>query len=316
MNSLRPTLVIGAIFLLIFLSACTKNGCGKMENATANTESKQAPGQVDEFPSLSFVGLNAEQKKGIIKLFNDEICPCGCPKTFAQCLVDEDECKPGRLLAQWAADQLKSGAPERTLFQVLSEEINLGYMSKQIAINTEQAQQKGDKNAPITIVEFADFECPACKIAAKAIAALRKEKGKEIQLYFMHFPLSVHPQAEAAAVAAEAAGLQGKFWKMHDLLFDYEGPLSDKVLSDFANKIFGSNTEQRAKFETDRQDPKLLEKIRKQKDYAMNELRLMGTPSFFFNGRLYNLSLARDGFLLRIAMERARVGINCKPGQK
>ena len=314
----RTQFLLFSLVILCF-SSCTERGCSNQGNINAQTNGEEhakieQDQKISEFAGLNLAGLKAEQKNELIKLLNDEICPCGCPKTFAQCLVRKKECEPGQMLAQWAADQLKAGAPERTLLQVLSEEINNGYMSKQNAINTENAFHKGNKNAPITIVEFADFECPACKMAAKAMKKLLKDKGDEINLYFMHFPLTVHPQAEAAAVAAEAAGLQGKFWEMHDLLFEHEGPLTETVIEDLGKKLFKGK--ELARFNEDRKDTKLLDKVRANKEYAMTKLRLMSTPSFFFNGRLYNLSLAEDGFLLRIAMERARVGIDCQPNQK
>lgn len=310
------------LFLIFFglLGSCTRTGCSALKEKPANTVSNKSQTsltttEIKDFPNLNFTGLSDEQKNGFIKLLNDEICPCGCPKTFAQCILKEKECTPGTLLARWGIEQLKAGAPERMLFQVLSEEINTGYMARQISIKTEGAAHKGNASAPITIVEFADFECPACKIGARAISQLIKEKGDQIQLYFMHFPLSIHPQAEEAAIFAEAAGKQGKFWPMHDMLFAHEGPLTDDVLMSFAKKLF-PNKKNFEQFQKDRKDQSLLDKIKANKEYALNELRLIGTPSFFFNGRLYNLSLNEDGFSLRIAMEQARTGIRCEDNKE
>lgn len=310
MNSLRPTLIFGAIWILLSCS-CTQKGCREK----AEIESTQDEKKISAFPTLNFGGLNAQQKNSLIKLFNAENCLSGCNRTFAEGLVANKECVPSRLLAQWTINQLKAGAPELQLFEIFSEETNSGYMSKQATIDTGDAYFKGNDKARITIVEFADFECPACKIASKAMSSLIKEKGDEVKLYFMHFPLSGHEQAEPAAVAAEAAGRQGKFWEMHDLLFNFEGQLNSSVLDSLGKKIF-KTPEKYSQYIKDRADPVLLEKVRKNKQYAMKELKLMKTPSFYFNGRLYNLSLAEDGFLLRIAMENARTGIECESGQK
>src|SRR3954451_17000425 len=77
----------------------------------------------------------------------------------------------------------------------------------------------GPDHAPVTIVEYGDFECPTCKQAAPAVKLLLERFGGHVRAVFRHFPLDAHPHALAAAQAAECAGGQGRFWEMHDLLF-------------------------------------------------------------------------------------------------
>ena len=306
--AIKKLLLLG---LLAFLSgSCSKSSCQKEPLAPIKTEEdhKEETGIVS-FPGLNLSGLSPDQEKGLIKLFNDEVCPCACPKTFAQCINLAQGCQPGRILAQWSADQLKAGVPERLLFQGLSEEINSGYLADPLKVKLDGAYQKGPKNAAITIVEFADFECPACKVAFKAIKELLAD-SKDIQLYFMHFPLSAHPNAEKAAVAAEAAGKLGKFWDMHDELFSYQGALSEEVIHKLAQKIF--NKSQLKQFEQELNNQELLNKVRANREHAMTELKLLGTPTILFNARPYNLSLNKDGLMLRVAMEKARSSINCQ----
>jgi len=80
--------------------------------------------------------------------------------------------------------------------------------------------QRGPSDAWVTVVEFADFECPFCRDEEPIVARLEAAHGDDLRLVFKHLPLSgIHPDAEAAAVAAECAGQQGRFWEMHDLLF-------------------------------------------------------------------------------------------------
>jgi protein-disulfide isomerase len=80
--------------------------------------------------------------------------------------------------------------------------------------------QRGPSDAWVTVVEFADFECPFCRSEQPALADVEASYGADVRLVFKYFPLtSIHPLAQAAAVAAECAGQQGKFWEMHDLLF-------------------------------------------------------------------------------------------------
>jgi hypothetical protein len=307
MKRLRLTCCFALISALLLLN-CEKS-CSKKPATPATQIKEEAKNLITSFPELKLDGLNETQVKSLTKLLNEEICPCGCPKTFAACL-NISGCKPGVLLAQWTIDQLKEGAPEHYLYKAISEEINAGFLAEAKKITTLDAHRKGNPNAPIVIVEFADFECPACKMAAREMKEFLSENKDDVQIYFMHFPLNVHPHAEAAALAAEAAGKQGKFWDMHDLLFGYQGPLTENIITDFAKTMF--NTKQMAQFKKDLLDPALSQKVKAHKEYGQNELKLMGTPAFMWNGRPYNLSSSKDGYRLRLAMEKARAAITCQ----
>jgi protein-disulfide isomerase len=295
------------------LFACEKS-CGKKsealpeKNAQPNAHEGKRFG-VTSFNNLNLNGLASTQVASLTRLFNEEICPCGCPKTFAQCINMTSGCKPAQLLAQLAANQLKEGAPEHFLFKAISEEIGAGYLAPIKTIDTKNAQHKGRVDAPITIVEFADFECPSCKIASVEIKKLLKDNN-DVQIYFMHFPLSLHPNAERAAIAAEAAGKQGKFWEMHDLLFSHNGALTDAAIKDLAKTIFSKK--QMIQFDKDLTDPKIVEKIHAQREYGQKNMNLLGTPSFFINGRPYHLFSSVEAYKTRFAMEKARDEIKCQ----
>src|SRR6266568_856135 len=95
----------------------------------------------------------------------------------------------------------------------------------------------GPQTAKITLVEYGDFECPNCGQAYPAVKILRRHFGERVRFVFRHFPLrEVHPHAELAAEAAEAAGAQNKFWTMHDLLFENQLQLKAKSLRQYAVK--------------------------------------------------------------------------------
>ena len=96
----------------------------------------------------------------------------------------------------------------------------------------------GPADAPITIIEYGDYECPFCLNAVPVIKQVRKELGDRVRFVFRHFPQSsIHPHASAAAEAAEAAADQGKFWEMHQALFDHQKELADIDLSDVTDAI-------------------------------------------------------------------------------
>src|SRR5690242_7629732 len=93
----------------------------------------------------------------------------------------------------------------------------------------------GDPNASVTLAEYGDFECPYCGRAHFAIQEVLRRVGRDVRFVFRHFPLSaMHPHAVRAAEAAEAAGAQGKFWPMHDTLFENQGALDNQDLVAYA----------------------------------------------------------------------------------
>jgi protein-disulfide isomerase len=299
-------------FLVFVLIASCEKACRKKPDFPINTEIKVEKETVEalitSFPALNLAGLTENKVASFTRFLNEEICPCGCPKTFAQCLVTPG-CKPATLLANWAIAQLKNDVPEQILYKAISEEINLGYLASPIKLNYLNAYKKGSAQPKVTIVEFADFECPACRNAAHEMKEFLKAHN-DVELYFMHYPLSNHLHAELAAISSEAAGLQGKFWEMHDLLFEHQGPLTKEAIISIAQTIF--NKKQMAQFEKDLKNPALLQKIKLQKEYAHNDVKIMGTPSFLWNGRPFYLFSSKDAYLLRFKMEEARNEISCR----
>jgi len=96
----------------------------------------------------------------------------------------------------------------------------------------------GNPDAPVTVIEYGDFECPYCAAAAPVLRQLVEESDGRVRLVFRHFPLAgTHPHALTAALAAEAAGAQGAFWPMHDVLFARQDRLSDTALRAYAEEL-------------------------------------------------------------------------------
>lgn len=139
---------------------------------------------------------------------------------------------------------------------------------------------RGPVDAPVTLVEYGDFQCPYCAAAHPVVEAVRAEMGEEMRLVFRHFPLrTVHPRAEIAAEAAEAAGAQGRFWPMHDLLFDdniHLGP-NDLVARAEALEL------QIERFEAELSAHVHAERVHD--DFLSGVYSgVQGTPTFFING--------------------------------
>jgi protein-disulfide isomerase len=103
---------------------------------------------------------------------------------------------------------------------------------------SERDHALGPPRAAVTLVEYGDFECPYCAAATKAIAYLRRHLGDRMRFVFRHFPVTeLHPHAEGAALAAEAASAQGSFWQMHDLLFERQAALEGQDLERYVQEI-------------------------------------------------------------------------------
>ena len=134
---------------------------------------------------------------------------------------------------------------------------------------------QGPDGAPV-LIEYADFECPFCAALSLRLAGIR------LRRVFRHFPVrSSHPRAWAAATAAEAAGLQGRFWEMHDLLFADQGRLEDPHLWDRARRL-GLNLD---RFEADRRSEAVGDRVRR--DFTSGvRAGVVTTPALFARGRM------------------------------
>ena len=138
----------------------------------------------------------------------------------------------------------------------------------------------GSPAAAVTLVEYGDFECPYCGAAYPIVKQIQQNLGEQLCFVFRHFPLTqIHPHAERAAEAAEAAGAQGRFWEMHDLLFENQQSLDDRNLLRLA-KVLKLDIE---RFAHELVEGTYLERVRE--DF-MSGVRsgVNGTPTFFING--------------------------------
>ncbi|MCL4386765.1 DsbA family protein [Patescibacteria group bacterium] len=178
---------------------------------------------------------------------------------------------------------------------VSSKQQQTAVVTQQIKL-TANEHIKGDKNAKVIIVEFSDFQCPACKFYTPQADQILKDYNGKIKLVYKEFPLPGHPNAMLAAQAAEAAALQGKFWEMHDLLFqnqDTWGAQQDPKATfiSYAEKL-GLDTQ---KFTEDMGSKAVADKIKTDQDEG-NRVNLQWTPTFYVNNRLMTNSGKYEDF--------------------
>ena len=149
---------------------------------------------------------------------------------------------------------------------------------------TESAWATGSATPKATLVEFSDFECPACGAAFPIVKQIVEQYKDDLKFVFRHFPLDKHKNARLAANAAEAAGAQGKFWEMHDLLFKNQTNLSQETINGFAIELKLDMD----KFTKEMTDGTYNQKIQKDVDEGTS-LGVNSTPTFYLNGKKLDL---------------------------
>ena len=158
---------------------------------------------------------------------------------------------------------------------------------------------QGPDAAPVTLVEYGDYECPSCLEGYRLVAEAQRRMGDRLRFVYRNFPLSdIHPHAEAAAEAAEAAGARGKFWEMHHTLFAHQRALDDAHLRQYAEQT-GLDT---AQFEQALAGHTYAARVRADMAGGLRS-GVRGTPTFYINGEQYDESYDAD--TLVAALERA-----------
>lgn len=155
---------------------------------------------------------------------------------------------------------------------------------------------QGAKDAKVVLVEYGDYQCPHCGHAYPIIKSVQKKMGHKLKFVFRNFPLSeAHPNAVHAAIAAEAASAQGKFWEMHDMIYENQNNLDDNHLLAFATKI-GLNVKQ---FEADFDSSNCQKKVEADFESGVRS-GVNGTPGFFINEEKYDDSWDEDVLLANL----------------
>ncbi len=156
-------------------------------------------------------------------------------------------------------------------------------MSKLTAAVSSNDHSLGKTNAPWTLVEYGDYQCPSCGDAYAIVKQLQQHFGDQLRFVFRNFPLDMHPYAEHAAEAAEFAAAHGKFWEMHDLLFEHQANLKDATLLKLAVKL---------RLASDHlvyalKEGKYAARVKTDLESGIAS-GVEGTPTFYINGKRYD----------------------------
>lgn len=281
------------LFALFALGAsCNRHGAGSGTVTSPDVRNEAHPSapsnsgaQVTEVSGVDLTALSQAERELFWAVANDELSPCGDPHSLAVCGRDRTcaTCIPA---LRFLSRRVQDGFPR----EQLGELVRARYARDQVVtIHTEGSYSRGPETAPVTIVEFSDYECPHCGRAAPVLHDIEREFHDRVRIVHMHFPLSGHIHAMAASKAAIAAGRQNKFWEYHDLLFANQTALEQADLDRYATQLQLDMT----RFRADMQAPATEAKVAADRREG-ERLQIEGTPTIYINGRRYNLPLERQ----------------------
>ncbi|MGD0525876.1 MAG: thioredoxin domain-containing protein [Polyangiaceae bacterium] len=231
-----------------------------------------------ELPGVDTRALDARERAQWATLVREMLSPCpSVAVPVGQCVAEHRACPACVPAATWLAHAVHEGlAPEQLRTRYLAHFDPAGVKT----LPLEGSPAKGASDAPVTIVEFVDLECPHCRIgAAMANDVVAAHPGK-VRLVYKAFPLKSHPHAEPAARAAFAADAQGKFWEMAHLLFEGQEHLEARDLEAAARALKLDLPRWRAAMAS----PAVAQRVAADRQLG-DDLNLKGTPTFYVDGR-------------------------------
>ena len=211
------------------------------------------------------------------------LAPCSdTPVSIAQCITDARDCAACLPAAKFLVERVRRGDARAQADAAYRARFSPDTVK---SIDVTGAPAKGAEKPAVTLVEWADFECPFCGVAAPLLKGIVEKYPDQVQLVFKHYPLSAHPHAEKAARAAVAAQRQGKFWPVQQALFE-----SQKAGLDEANilKLVRDAGVDMKSFESDVASEATADYVARDRKQA-DELGLEGTPMIYINGRHFSL---------------------------
>lgn len=255
--------------------------------AACGTKSDPVPApsptvEVVSLPGIDTSALTPRERREWSAQMTELLAPCpDVPVNLATCIKEKRDCKACQPAAELMIKLVQNGVAKKD-----RDELFRGRFDPKAVktVVTDGSPEKGAPDAVVTIVEWADFECPACQAMSPVLGGLVERFPGQVRLVYKNYPLKdKHPHAELAAKAAIAAGAQGKFWEMHYKLFGARGRLEQQDIEDYAKQL-GLDV---AKLRADLNAPATIERLEKDVKQAEG-LGLTGTPYILINGREAN----------------------------
>lgn len=285
-------LALGAV-LALAATACGLGLSPRPERAGSASSASVAGGSSDPgdapsgagaprpLPGLDTSGLSQREHKAFWQAASRAFAPC--PEhavSLVACLEESRPCAGCRPMAELLAKQIQRGSSASEAELAAEVRFSASAVRK---VEVRDSPAKGPRDAPVTIVVFSDFQCPACRAALPIIEEAAALHAKDVRLVHKFYPLPKHTQAKPAAYAAIAAMRQGKYWEMERVLFANQAALSERDLEGYAADL-GLDL---ARFRADLKDPTVHAMV--ERDRADGEaVELTHTPFVLINGRLFD----------------------------
>jgi protein-disulfide isomerase len=258
-------------------------------------------------PAVDLGGMTAAQQTRTLHALRTTDCACGCAMKIAECRVKDPSCKYSRELAATIGGAVKNGKTEAAAIadakaSKYGHPAETKLLDDAVPIPTIGSPVLGPADARISLVEFSDFQCPYCYKAVEKLRAVLAAYPRDVKLTFKQFPLDSHSQAQIAAQASLAAHSQGKFWPLHDQMFNSHGKLSRQMILDWAQGLRID-----MKRFTAEMDAEATKKAVARDQADGEKAGVEGTPTVFVNGQRYNGELALEAFKPVLEAELKRV---------
>jgi protein-disulfide isomerase len=233
-------------------------------------------------PGIDTSGFTPREKHELARYAGEYMAPCPeVPVSIGQCVQEKRACSACVQAAEALAKAVREGLAADQVDQMYKQRFDAKTVK---LIPVDGSPSRGPEDAKVTIVEFADFECPFCqRIAPTLDDFFEKHKG-EVRMVYKFMPLPMHPRGEPAARAAIAAQQQGEFWAMDKVLFAAGGHLEDIDLDSYARQL-GLDVN---RLHADEASPQTKARIDADRQLA-DQLGVKGTPTLYVNGREFNL---------------------------
>lgn len=248
--------------------------------------------------------LDEERKNELLNVLKTEPNYGQCKGTVFQCLQGAKPDKTAVRFANFGAYVVSKGVPAQNLGLLAQERAKFINDPRPQTFTCTDSPSLGNEKARIILVEFAEFKCTYCVALSPVLKKLVADSNGMVRLFFKHFPLKNHPGSFFSSRAAQAAHGQGKFWAMYDLLYkDFNKQGMEDVL-EYARTL-GMDVE---RYKKDLADPKIATLVEKDKMEGVRA-KVVGTPTLFINGKIYNLRHDEDFLKDLINEEAERLGL-------
>jgi len=246
-----------------------------------------AVGTPEELPGVDTSKLNAREREAYWRWVSQLYAPCPqIAASIADCVKLDGACAACVPAARFLAERARAGAPSNEAMAAFQ----LRFSADVKKVDLLDSPVRGPASAPVTVIVWSDYECPACGFAVPFLEEIQEKHPNDVRIVHKLYPLSTHPHSRQAARAALAAQKQGKYWEMEKLLFENQKSLEDSDLEGYAKKV-GLDM---ARYKRDYADKAAEDVIDRDRADA-DKHGLSGTPFILINGREFDLSFFKLG---------------------